>query len=89
MKKLFYWLKKKFLSFFGDLKYFKYPFFLVYDPGSYKVKGYHTREVLALLQPGDIILRGYDSYVDGLFIPGAYSHTGLYVGDGKMIHAVA
>jgi hypothetical protein len=75
------WLAKKFLTWFGDLKYFPYPMWIVWDPGSYKVKGEDAREVIELVRPGDILLRSYDNYVDGLFIPGSYSHVGLYVGE--------
>ena len=37
------------------------------------------------------MLRGYDNYLDGYFIddPHGYSHGAIYVGDGKIIHAVA
>ncbi|MCK9154711.1 MAG: hypothetical protein M0P12_01205 [Paludibacteraceae bacterium] len=85
----FYDLKAKFLTIFGDIKVYKYPPFMVYCPVTYKAKGKQTREAIGVLEPGDIILRGYSDYLDSLFIPGKYSHTGLYVGDGKMIHAVA
>ncbi len=74
------WLAKKFFTWFGDLKYFPYPMWIVWDPGSYRVKGEDAREVIGLVRPGDILLRSYDNYVDGLFIPGRYSHVGLYVG---------
>jgi len=69
------------LKVFGDIKVFKWPLFIVYDPGSYKVKGRDAREILDIVQPGDILLRGYDNYLDGLFIPGKFSHAGLYVGE--------
>jgi len=42
-----------------------------------------------VIKPGDLILRAYECYLDGLFIPGTYTHTGIYIGDGKVIHAVA
>ncbi len=74
------WLKKKIMTWFGDLKYFRYPMFIVWDPGSYRVKGEDARKVIDLVRPGDILLRSYDNYVDGWFIPGRYSHVGLYVG---------
>lgn len=74
-------IRNKFLTWFGKLKYFRYPFFIVWDPGSYQVKGEDVRELLEKLQPGDILLRSYTHYVDGLFIPGQFSHVGLYVGD--------
>jgi hypothetical protein len=73
-------LRNKFLSFFGDLKVFKYPMFLLYDPGSYKVKGDEIRKVIETIEPGDILIRGYGNYLDGYFIPGFFSHAGLYVG---------
>lgn len=70
-----------FLKFFGDVKVFRFPFFIVYDPGSYHVKGHDTRTVMERVQPGDILIRGYKSYLDGYFIPGYFSHAGLYLGE--------
>ncbi|HNY29560.1 MAG TPA: hypothetical protein PKO15_01615 [Fibrobacteria bacterium] len=64
----------------GDIKIFRYPFWMVYDPGSYKIKGPESRLVQSLLQPGDILLRRYDGYLDGRIIGGAFSHAALYVG---------
>jgi hypothetical protein len=69
-----------FIKFFGDIKVFKFPMFLLYDPGSYKVKGDDIRQVIKTVQPGDILLRGYVNYLDGYVIPGFFSHAGLYVG---------
>lgn len=91
MKKLFYTLKSKFLTFFGDIKYYKYPLFLIYCPVTYKSKGKQYREARDILKAGDIIIRGYDDYVDGLFIPGTYSHSSIYIGteSEEIIHAVA
>lgn len=74
-------LHERFLTVFGDIKFYKYPFFLVYDPGSYQVKGEDVRELLDILQPGDILLRAYTMYLDGKFIPGLFSHAGLYYGE--------
>lgn len=89
MKRLLYWIKSKFLTFFGDIKYFKYPFFFVYDPDEYLIDGEKIRNIVKKIRPGDLILRRYRHYLDGVFIPGKYSHTGVYVGDGKIIHSVA
>jgi len=36
-----------------------------------------------------LILRKYYWYLDSYFIPGRYSHTGVYIGEGKLIHAIA
>jgi hypothetical protein len=65
-------LSERFLTVFGDIKVFRFPFFLVYDPGSYQVKGDDVRALLGVLQPGDILLRSYSNYLDGKFIPGKF-----------------
>jgi hypothetical protein len=63
----------------------------VQDPGSYKISGKEARELIDhVLQPGDILLRGYNGYLDGIMIGlsggGAsmskhFSHAAFYVGD--------
>lgn len=70
-----------FLTVFGDLKVFRWPFFFLYDPGSYRVKGEDMRQVIEVVKPGDILVRGYLNYLDGYFIPGYFSHVGLYLGE--------
>lgn len=74
---------ERFLTIFGDIKVYKRPLFLVYDPGSYLVKGKDIREVIKIVQPGDILVRKYRNYLDGFFIPGYFSHVGLYLGPVK------
>ena len=88
-KQYWYELKAKFLTKFGDIKVYKSPMFIVYDPSTYEMTGDKILQVLDMLQPGDVILRGYQHYLDGMFIPGDYSHGAIYVGDKKIIHAVA
>ena len=53
--------------------------------------GPHIRKVLDIIQPGDVILRGYDNYLDSKFIDDKYkySHGAIYIGDNKIIHAIA
>jgi hypothetical protein len=91
-----YKIKEAFLRFFGDIKLFQRQprlFFLpdllstvlfgstlVYDPRSYLVKGTDMRRAMNDIQPGDILVRGFENYVDGNFIPGFFSHAGLYLG---------
>jgi hypothetical protein len=91
-----YKIKEAFLRFFGDIKLFQEQprlFFipdlistilfgstLVYDPRSYLVKGTDMRRAMKDIQPGDILVRGFENYVDGNFIPGFFSHAGLYLG---------
>lgn len=88
------WLNKlvdRFIAWLGTLKYFTGPLSLVEDPGSYKIRGEEIRTLIdGGLQPGDILLRGYDGYLDGLMIGVSgggqglarhFSHAALYVGD--------
>ncbi|MBF0430429.1 MAG: hypothetical protein HQK83_04070 [Fibrobacteria bacterium] len=67
----------------GDIKIFKFPFFLVYDPGSYLIKGRQMREIMQKVRPGDILVRGFNNYLDGKLIPGTFSHVALYLGTIK------
>jgi len=93
-----------FMAWFGTLKLFRndggaaavklhWPSnFLVENPRGYRISGANMRAVLDLLQDGDILLRGYEGYVDGEFIrrssvtsqhgfqPGWFTHAALYVG---------
>lgn len=91
MKKLIYKIWSKFLTFFGDIKIFKYPMWFVYDPDAYEVTGDKVLEIMEIIKPGDIILRGYNHYADGKFIPDKlkFSHGAIYVGDNTIIHAIA
>ena len=89
MKKTLYKIWSKFLTMFGNIKLFRFPMFLIYDPDDFGVTGEKTAQLLKLLKPGDVLLRGYVHYLDGMFIPGDYSHGAIYVGNGKIIHAVA
>lgn len=94
-----------FMAWFGTLKLFKntgggdgvklwWPSaYLVENPRSYRISGPDTRQILAVLQPGDILLRGYAGYVDGEFIrrsartsksgfqAGWFTHVALYAGE--------
>jgi hypothetical protein len=82
-------IKNMLLTILGDLKFFPIPPVIVHAPNTFSVKGKHTRRAMGLIKPGDLILRKYHGYLDGIFIPGKYSHTGIYVGNGYVIHAVA
>lgn len=83
------------IAWFGTLKYFSSPLCMVEDPSSYKIKGHEIRALIEYgskykLEPGDILLRGYDGYVDGELIKlsgGAqgkskyFSHAAIYMGE--------
>jgi hypothetical protein len=73
-------LRDRLLTIFGDIKVFKHPLFLVYDPGGYRVRGRDLRCLVDLLQPGDVLVRGFSAYLDGKLIPGHFSHAALYLG---------
>ena len=77
------------LNIFGDIKVFPWPMFILYHPEGYGVKGEDVRKVISKAQAGDILVRGYKRYLDGYFIPGFFSHAGLVVQDGMVIHAMA
>ena len=58
-------LKTLFLNILGDIKLYPFPFFMVYDPSTFLVKGYHTRQAINAIQTGCIVMRGYKCYADG------------------------
>jgi len=91
MKKFLYKCWSKLLSMFGDIKIFRWPFWVVYDPECFKMTGEKMIELMSCIESGDVILRGYDMYLDSCFIQAkrSYSHAGLYVGNNEIIHAVA
>ena len=91
MNKFFNKIWVKFLICFGNIKIFKFPLFIVYDPSEYEMDGVHLKKALSMLKPGDIILRGYNHYIDGYFVddPHGYSHGAIYIGDDIVVHAVA
>jgi hypothetical protein len=82
--KIFGLAKDSFIKCIGDIKVFGWPLFLLYDPGSYLVKGGDMRTLIHALRPGDILVRGYKNYLDGYLIPGYFSHVGLYLGEVKI-----
>lgn len=88
---ILYKIKSKFLDLFGNIRISKYPPFVYYDDTVFAMDGEHIKKALNIAKPGYVILRGYDCYLDGLFIKSSrkYSHAGLVVENGKVIHAVS
>lgn len=82
MSKFFYKAWSKFLTMFGDIKVFKYPFWICYDPDFFDMTGDQIIELMEVVKPGDVLLRGYDGYLDSKFIQSkrCYSHAGIYIG---------
>lgn len=86
--KNFYAYKSKFLVIFSDIRINKYPLWIQYAPQGFMVKGKETLEVMKVIKPGDILGRNYVDYLDGKFIPGNYKHSGIYIGNNKVVHAI-
>lgn len=82
-------IKVAFLYVLGRIKVYRWPMFIVYDPKGYDVKAVGIRTALSLVRKGDILVRRYKNYLDGYFIPGRFTHSGVYVGDGVIIHAMS
>lgn len=72
---------EKMLVAFGDIKLYKWPMFVVYDAKGYKIRGRDLRKIISLVRPGDILISGFDNYLDQHFVPGKYGHVGLYLGE--------
>lgn len=83
---MWYEIKSAVIGWFGDIRIFKYPFFVLFGHTAYKIKGHHQRQIINILKPGDVLLRRYDNYISGLMIPGYFTHAALYVGDNQVIH---
>jgi hypothetical protein len=81
-------LPKWLIKLSGDLYIHKYLFWLVYKPHHYALTGENTREILAAVKPGDILLRRYDGYVNSRLTPGFWGHAALCVSDTEVIHAL-
>ena len=73
----------------GHIYLHKYPMFIVYRPNMHKVKGRDVRKILDVVEPGDILLRRFNGYLNTIFTPGFWSHAGNYVGNDKMVHSVS
>ena len=82
-------LPKFILEFSGHLYLHKYPMFIVYRPDIHRVRGEDVRKILILLQPGDILLRRFDQYLNTIFDGSFWAHAGLYVGDNQVVHSVS
>ena len=87
VKKALYKIWSKFLTMFGNIKVFKWPLWIVYDPDDFEVTGQNVLDILNMLKPGDIVLRGYNKYFDGKMVPNfkndaigiGFSHGAIYI----------
>jgi uncharacterized protein YycO len=81
-------IPKKLIKLTGDIYLHKYPMFIVYKPDQHRLKGDKIREILNTIQPGDILLRRFDSYLNTILTPGFWGHAGLYIGNNSIIHSI-
>lgn len=79
-------LAGKFWNVLGDIKVSKMPFFMIYRPRSFALKGSHTREVMKLVKPGDILVRSFNHYLNNYFMPGTFKHVGFYLSEVNEQH---
>ena len=73
-------VKQGVLEGLGHVRIYNRPFWFVFNPRGYQIKARQIRKALAVLQPGDVVVRKYNTYLSSYFIPGRFSHSGLYVG---------
>jgi hypothetical protein len=64
----------------------KRPPFIIYRPHRLAINGTHTREIMELIKPGDILVRSYNHYLSGLFLQGTFTHVGFYLGEINETH---
>lgn len=89
-------IQKAIFRFIGDIKWagILHPFWFIINGTSFRLKGKHYRRVEQVIQPGDIIIRRFEGYIDKWLIPGWWNHAGMYIGeledkDHKVVHAIS
>jgi hypothetical protein len=89
-------LQKWIFRFIGDIKWagIMHPFWFTINAKTFLLKGKHYRDLEKAIQPGDIIIRRFEGYIDKWLIPGFWNHAGIYVGeidnrDHKVVHAIS
>lgn len=80
MKEILYNKWKGFLTWIGDI-------YMATEPPLCKAK--HIEDMMEVIQEGDILMRGYNYYLDSIFIPGDYTHSGLVINKREVIHSIA
>lgn len=80
MKTQIYNLYKGLMTRFGDI------YFATEPP---ECRALQIEILMEVIDAGQIICRGYDPYLDGYFIPGDYSHSGVVLNKREMLHSIA
>lgn len=93
---LLFKVEKAIFKFIGDIRYhgLLHPFWITINAKTFQLKGKHYRQLEKLIQPGDIVIRRFEGYIDKFLIPGWFNHAGIYVGDiddkvHKVVHAIS
>jgi len=82
-------IKVGFLYVLGKIKVYRWPMFVIYSPKGYDVRAAGIRKALSMARTGDIFVRRYRNYLDGYFIPGRFTHSGICIGDGLIVHSMS
>lgn len=82
MTKFRYRIQKALFRFIGDIRWHGlfHPLWFTINAKTFQLKGKHYRELEKLIQPGDIIIRRFEGYIDKWLIPGWWNHAGIYCG---------
>lgn len=96
MTKIRYKIQKALFTFIGDIRWhgFLHPMWFTINGKTSRLKGRHYRIVEQLIQPGDVLIRRFEGYVDKFLLPGFWNHAGVYVGeideqDFQVVHAIS
>ena len=76
------------IAFTGHTMLTKYPPWVVYKPDIHRVRGKDVRSIIGVLEPGDILLRSFDGYLNTIFTPGFWGHGAIYLGSNEIGHAI-
>lgn len=81
-------IKQAIMTMLGWFRLSKHFPWIVHSGDPYDVTGWMIRKCEQELKPGDILLRRYNGAILSWFIPGRYSHSGIYIGNGIVVHAL-
>jgi hypothetical protein len=79
-------MKRKSIELIANMKVYKYPFFIILGGDTKNgIKGYHQREILNVIEPGDILLNRHDGFITNIGIPGYFSHASICTSKDEVI----
>ena len=79
---------KLFMRMFGRIRWGWWPFWIMFNQRGYYVTGTQTDNVMRVIRPGDVLLRGYDQYPSSKLI-GYWSHVAIVVDPNYVVHAIS